>query len=64
MRAGINYNHPGTIETMRELRENGWTLAGIARVYDITVPALRLLIHEEDPDRPCPLHPGRGWGHD
>lgn len=49
---------------MRELRENGWTLAGIARVYDITVPALRLLIHEEDPDRPCPLHPGRGWGHD
>lgn len=55
---------PGHAQVMRELRANGWSLEGIARIYGVTVSAVRLMIHEEDPDNPCPLHPERGWGHD
>ncbi len=56
--------HEKQVQAMKELRENEWSLEGIARIFGITVAAVRFLIHEEDPDNPCPLHPDRGWGHE
>lgn len=50
---------------MRGLRENGWSLKGIARIYGITPFGVKLMIHEKDlPLDPVVFGPECVDGHD
>lgn len=43
----------GNIQTMKELRANGWSLEGIARVYreyGVTVASVKFLVGEREED--------------